>query len=790
MALLAALGLAGASGAQEAAPGSPPPSPVAGAWLDRYCLDCHDRESRNGALDLESIRSDDVGQRADVWERVVRKLARRQMPPPGKRRPDEEAYTEIVARLEEALDQAAAGRPRPGRTDALRRLNRIEYQNAIRDLLALDIDAAALLPGDESSHGFDNVTVGELSPTLLERYLSAAQRISRLAVGGTRRSPDVEIIRIRPDLTQEERIEGLPVGTRGGALIPCFFPASGEYEVQVRLARDRNEEVEGLGEPHELEILLDRKRVGLLTVAPPPDGKSYEAVDRHLKVRLPVSAGPHDLGVTFLKGPSALLETRRQPYSAHFNRHRHPRISPAVYQVTIAGPQSTGGPAESPGETPSRRRIFIARPTGPEDEEECARRILSALMRRAYRRPIVVEDLQRPLELYRDTRRGEGFDAGIEMALSAILVSPHFLFRIEEDPAGGEPGAPHRISDLELASRLSFFLWSSIPDDELLEAAIRGALSEPAELERQARRLLADPRSRSLVTSFAAQWLHLRNLDSITPDLRLFADFDDNLRQAFRRETELFLESVLREDRSVLDLLRASYTFLDERLARHYEVPYVYGSRFRRVEMGEEGPEASIGPGRTRGGLLRQGSILTVTSYATRTSPVIRGRWILENLLGAPPPPPPPNVPALKETVVSGSLSVRDRLAEHRADPACAGCHRLMDPVGFPLEGFDAVGRWRTLEAGKPIDDSGGLPDGSEVSGVSGLEEALLRRPELFVGTLSEKLLTFALGRGVEGHDAPAIREVVRRARAEGYRFSSLVLGVVKSAPFQMRTSR
>ncbi len=763
---------------QEASAGSESPGPSSvGAWVKQYCSDCHDRDTMTGQLDLDTIRSDDVSQHLEIWERVVRKLHRRQMPPPGRERPDERTYNEIVARLEESLDRAAAAHPDPGRTETFRRLNRFEYQNAVHDLLALEIDATALLPLDEPSHGFDNVTVGDLSPTLLDRYISAAQKISRLAVGAARSSPSGDTIRIRPDLTQEEPVEGLPIGTRGGALIPHNFPVGGEYEIQVRLARDRNEEVEGLGEPHELEVLLDRRRVKLFTVAPPPDGRSHEAVDQHLKLRVPVTAGPHDLGVTFLKGPSALLETKRQPYSAHFNMHRHPRITPAVYQVSITGPH---GP-QNPGDTPSRRRVFVRRPTKPEEEEDCARSILSTLMQRAYRRPVTDEDLKKPIELYREARTQDDFDAGIEMALAAVLVSPHFLFRIEQDPPGAAPGTPHRISDLDLASRLSFFLWSSIPDDELLEKAIHGELARGEVLELQVQRLLADPRARSLVTGFASQWLHLRNLDSCIPDLRLFPDFDDNLRQAFRQETELFLESILREDRSVLDLLRADFTFLNERLAKHYGIPHVYGSRFRRVALGGE---------TVRGGLLRHGSILTVTSYATRTSPVIRGRWILENLLGAPPPPPPPNVPALKDITVSASLSVRDRLAEHRADPACASCHRLMDPIGFSLESFDAVGRWRTREAGKPIDDSGGLPDGSELSGVSGLERALLRRPELFVGTLAEKLLTFALGRGVEGHDAPAIREILRKARSQGYRFSSIVLGVATSTPFQMRMSR
>ena len=711
-----------------------------------------------------------------VWEKVVRKLVARQMPPPRRTRPEDREYDAVLSSIAGALDIAAAAHPNPGRTDTLRRLNRTEYQNAIRDLLALDVDATALLPGDESSHGFDNVTVGDLSPTLLERYISAAQKISRLAVGSPGRSPGGDTIRIRADLTQEEHIEGLPLGTRGGALIPYMFPQDGDYEIQVRLARDRNEHVEGLRDPHELEVLLDRERMALLTVTPPKSEREHQTADERLKARIRVTAGPHKLGVTFLKKPSSLLETKRQPYQAHYNMHRHPRLSPAIYQISITGPYH----AEGHGDTPSRRRIFICEPKEPGEEESCARRILSMLMRRAYRRPVNDADIRKPMEFYREARAGGDFDAGIEMALGAVLVNPQFLFRIEPDPPGVAPHSAYRIPDIQLASRLSFFLWSSIPDDELVDLATRGELSKPEVLERQVRRMLADPRSRSLVDNFAGQWLHLRNLESMTPDLRSFPDFDDNLRQAFRLETELLFEDVLREDLSVLDLLKSDHTYLNERLARHYGISHVHGSRFRRIPVGEGGE---------RGGLLRQGSILTVTSYATRTSPVIRGKWILENLLGTPPPPPPANVPALKDNTVSSSLSVRERLAEHRRNIACAGCHKLMDPVGFSLENFDAVGRWRTFEEGRPIDATGGLPDGSEFEGVTGLEQALLKRPELFVGTLAEKLLTFALGRVVEHNDAPAIRKIVRDARAKDYRFSSLILGIATSTPFQMRKS-
>jgi hypothetical protein len=679
-------------------------------------------------------------------------------------------------------------RPTQGRTATLRRLTRTEYQNAIRDLLALDVDVTSLLPADEASYGFDNVTVGDLSPTLLDRYISTAEKISRVAIGRPSVSPDGDTIRIAADLTQEDHIEGLPIGTRGGALIKYTFPMDGDYEIQIRLTRDRNEHVEGLNDAADLELLLDRERVKVFTVKPPAREAGFsedyqpnhDNIDRDLKIRVPVKAGPHAVGVAFLKNPTALIETARQPYRAHFNSYRHPRLQPAVYSIAIIGPYAATGA----GETPSRRKLYVSRPTGPSDEDAAARKILTTLMRRAYRRPVTDGDVQGAFDLYKKARTEAGvggFDAGIEMALSAVLVSPEFLFRVEQDPPGIAANTSYRISDLQLASRLSSFLWSSIPDEELLDVAVANKLHEPAVLERQVKRMLADNRSRALVTNFASQWLHLRNLDSITPDMRLFPDFDDNLRQAFRQETELFFESILREDRSALDLLNARYTFVNERLAKHYGIPHVYGTRFRRIELDEDSG---------RGGLLRQAGILTVTSYATRTSPVIRGKFVLDNLLGVPPPPPLPDVPALKDNTVDGNLTVRKRLAEHRSNAVCASCHNLMDPVGLSMEKFDAIGRRRNDEGGIPIDASGGLPDGSTFEDVAGLEKALLSRPEIFVGTLAEKLLTYGLGRGVEYYDAPTIRAIVRAARAHDFRVSALVLGIVNSAPFQMRMSR
>ena len=746
------------------------------ALVTDYCLSCHDEDKKKGDLALDTIAAQDIARHPEVWEKVVRKLRARQMPPVGRERPDDPAYEAAIASLIASLDRAAAARPHPGRTATIRRLTRTEYQNAVRDLLALPIDVSTMLPADEPSFGFDTVTAADLSPTRLDRYISAAERISRIAVGRPGRSPGGDTFRIPPDLTQEDHLEGLPLGTRGGTRIDYAFPMDGEYEIQIRLMRDRDEHVEGLTESHELELSLDRTRLQLFTVSPPKSEREHASVDQHLKIRVPVSAGVRTVDVAFLKRPSLLLETARQPYQAHFNYYRHPRVQPAIYSVSIVGPYG----AASPGNSPSRRRIFVARPALPKQNDRVARQILTTLMTRAYRRPVTEADLRGPFALYREGC-AEGFDAGIERALAGVLVSPHFLFRVETDPAGIPAGTPYRISDLELASRLSFFLWSSIPDDALLNVAIAGRLHDPVMLERQVRRMLADPRARALVDNFASQWLHLGNLTSITPDMRLFPDFDDNLRQAFRRETELFVESVVREDRSVLDLLRANYTFVNERLAKHYGIPHVYGSRFRRI---------TLDPRSDRGGLLRHGSILTVTSYATRTSPVVRGKWILDNLLGVPPPPPLPDVPALQDNTVDGNLAVRKRLAEHRTNPTCAGCHNLMDPIGLSLERYDAVGRRRSIDGGAPIDASGALPDGSTFEDVQGLEQALLRRPELFAGAFTEKLLIYASGRGLEYFDAPAVRTILRDARTQQFRISSIVLGIVKSPQFQMRMSR
>jgi len=767
--------------AQQPARQSPPPAASHRALVDQYCTSCHNESLKMGGLALDLVSAHGVEENAETWEKVVRKLRARQMPPVGSPRPDDATYEAVVSSLEVSLDRAAAAETNPGRTDTFRRLTRTEYQNAIRDLLALELDLSSVLPRDESSQGFDNITVTGLSPALLESYVSAADKISRLAVGRPVSSLAVDTVKMKPDLTQEFPFDGLPAGTRGGTRFPHTFPLDGEYEIVVRLARDRDEQVAGLRQVHQVEIILDRERVGLFDVVPPHHVGDHSAVDDHLKTRIPVKAGPHQLGVTFLKKPWGVLETDRKPYHAHFNAYRHPRVQPALHEVTITGPYDPKGP----GDTPSRQRIFECQPAGPtrqaaEEEDACVRRILTTLMRRAYRRPVTDQDFESPMEFYRRGLAGDGFEAGVEMALSSILVSPEFLFRVERDPAGSSPNTAYDISDVELASRLSFFLWSSIPDDKLLDDAIQGNLRKPEVLEQQVKRMLRDQRSHTLLTNFASQWLHLRNLESVNPDMRLFPSFDDNLRQAMRRETELLLESTIRENRSVLDLLSSDYTYLNERLAKHYGIPHVYGSWFRRVKLDGDTP---------RGGLLRHGSILTVTSYNTRTSPVIRGHWVLENLMGVPPPPAPADVPALEDKTIDGSLAVRERLIQHRSNPACSGCHSLMDPLGFSLENYDAVGRWRQSEAEQPIDASGNFPGGAQFKGVSGLEKALIDRPDMFVGTLVEKLLTYSLGRVVEHYDAPAVRKIVRDARPERYRFSSLIVGITNSKPFQMRRS-
>lgn len=747
------------------------------AAIVQYCVVCHNQALETAGLRLDNIDVSDAVAHPEILEKVIQKLRTGIMPPVGMPAPSQADRSAMVAWLEGTLDELAKTNPNPGRTESLRRLNRTEYENAIRDLLALDIDSSTLLPPDESGHGFDNVNVGDLPPTLLDRYISAAQKISRLAVGGAQASVQSEVINVPPDLTQEDHIPGLPIGTRGGVVFPYTFPQDGAYDIQVRLARNRTGNIGGLRNSQEqpLELLVDRKLVDTFMVIP-PDGIDHSEVDKNFIARITLTAGPHNIGVTFPKISHSLIESERQPLQSRFNETRHPRLNPAVFQVTVSGPYE----AQGMGDTPSRQRIFSCQPVEVEDELGCAQGILSSLARRAYRRPIRDEDIEGPLGFYAAARKELSFDEAIGSAIASILINPNFLFRVELAPSHMQSGSIYKISDIELASRLSFFLWSSIPDDNLLDMAEQGQLSNPENLRAQVQRMLADDRSKNLATNFAGQWLQLRNLEAFSPNVRDYPDYDDNLRQAMRTETELFIDHVLRQNKSIMELLQADYTFLNERLAKHYDIPGVYGSRFRMVELGN-----NIG----RGGLLRHGSVLSVTSFANRTSPVLRGVWVLDNIYGAPPPPPPPNVPALDETAVSASLPMRERLAAHRNNPVCANCHNTIDPVGFSMENFDAIGRWREYEGDNPVDVAGGLPGMDSFTGIAGLEAGLLKRPELFAHTMTEKLMTFALGRGAEYYDAPSIRQIVRDAESSNYRLSSLIMGIVESTPFQMRTS-
>ena len=764
--------------------GQPPAEAAdARAILDQYCVTCHSDRLETGGLSLETVDLTDASASAERLEKVIQKLRLGAMPPLGMPRPDEATYTGLAAWLETELDGAAAAHPNAGRTETLHRLNRAEYENVIRDLLHIEgLDFSVMLPTDDASYGFDNIAgILGMSPTHLERYMSAARNISRMAVGDVTMPPSGETHMIPPDLSQDERLEQLPFGTRGGTLLRRYFPVDAEYVIrfQAHTGTGISEE-----EPNYIELTVDGERVFFEEMAQKPVAHTGNASDvvasTDWEVRTPIKAGLREIAVTFVQTTSAQAEDFLRPYLrppgiSSFRLTRMGGYSgPYVAQVSYTGPFNVTGV----GETPSRQRIFVCRPATPAEELPCARQILSTLTRRAYRRPVTEADLAPLLGFYAAGREQAGFDQGLQLALERLLASPEFLFRIERDPQEVAPHTAYRVSSLELASRLSFFLWSSIPDDELLEVASRGALQDPAVLEHQVRRMLADPRAEALVTNFAGQWLRLRNVPGTNPNTRLFMDFDETLRRAFRRETELFFGSIMREDRSVLDLLDADYTFVNERLARHYGIPNVYGSRFRRVTLTNE----------NRRGLLGHGSILTVTSQANRTSPVVRGKFILDNLLGAPPPPPPPNVPLLEETQINGTL--RERMEQHRSNPVCAACHKTIDPMGFPLENFDAVGAWRTEDAGAPVDAAGAMPDGSTFEGVAGLRTVLRGRASgLFVTILTERLLTYALGRGVEYYDAPALRAITRDAARTQHRFSSLILGIVNSVPFQMRQS-
>ena len=786
------------------------------ALLDRYCVTCHNERVVAGAgagmmaeqlrlvgLALDSADVDDVAAAPELWEKVVRKLRVGAMPPQPRPRPDRETYDGFRRWLEDELDRVAEARPNPGRTQAFHRLNQAEYRNVIRDLLDLEIDVDALIPADAPDrNGFDNIATSlSLSPALFERYVSAAKKIGRLAIGeAPAGGAEITTYDVPLNLIQSDRrSEDLPFGSRGGAAIRHHFPVDGEYRIRVRLQTNYVGYVRGIDDAHEIEFRLDGRRLERFTFGgeapgtPAPisfagnirgtdDWEHYTLhADDPLEVTATVSAGPHTVGISFPRETweeEGVLQPRQTGFALAINEM--PDGNPALGSVRITGPLRVAGP----GDTPSRRRIFTCRPdpAAPASEAEaCAREILGALARRAYRRPVDEGDVATLLEFYEWGRAEGGFEKGIQFALERLLADPDFLYRVERDPVDAPRGAAYPISDVELASRLSFFLWSSIPDDELLAAAENGTLSDPPALDAQVRRMLADPRSQAMVDNFAGQWLYLRNMGGVYPDPNVFPEFDENLREAFTRETELFIGNQLRADASVLELLAADYTWVNQRLAEHYGIPNVYGSRFRRVAL----------EGARRGGLLGHGSVMTVTSYPNRTSPVLRGKWVLENLLGAPPPEPPPDIPALEERNEDGEpVSMREAMVQHRENPACSVCHAPMDPIGFALQNYDAIGGWRDVnEGGTPVDATGVLPDGSRFEGRAGLSGLLLARPDDFVGTVTEKLLTYALGRGMEHYDAPTVRKIVRRAAGEDYRWSSIILGIVNSAPFQMRRS-
>jgi mono/diheme cytochrome c family protein len=752
------------------------------ALIDKYCVTCHSERLKTGGLVLEKMDLTKVPERADLWEKVAMKLRGGMMPPPGLPRPEAKDLDGLATFVESEIDHAYSAKANPGRV-GLHRLNRAEYANAVRDLLALEVDPSDLLPADDSNYGFDNIADAlTVSPVLLERYLTAAWKISGLAVGDMKTTPATYTFRVRPDASQDKHVEGLPVGTRGGLVVKHNFPLDGEYRFKVRFWGNTVNTPRGLELPSRVEILLDGVRVKLATIGGQEDADlanvnptaGAEAVANRLDVRVPVKAGPHTIGVTFLQKSSGPNVDLLQPYDREKLDPINTAGIPELDWISVSGPFNPTGF----GDTPSRRKVFTCRPAAGGDSVPCARRILGTLARRAYRRPVTEKEMETLLTYFqRGQNEGKRFDAGIQQAVAFVLVNPQFLFRSETDPANTAPGTAYRVSDLELASRLSFFLWSSIPDEQLLALATQGKLKDPAVLDQQVRRMLADSRSDALVSNFLGQWLYLRNLKGASPDSQVFPDFDDNLREALQRETEMFFTSVMREDRPVNEMVTADYTFVNERLARHYGIPNVYGNQFRRVPITDE----------ARRGILGHGSILTVSSYANRTSPVLRGKWVLTNILGTPPPPPPPNVPPLKE-IARGTM--RERMEQHRANPACSGCHRVMDPLGFSLENFDATGHWRTVDGGGVIDASGNMADGTKIDGPASLRKALATRPEMFARTITTMLLTYGLGRGLEYYDTPVVRQIVRDSAKKDYRFSEIVAGIVKSAPFQMRVKR
>ena len=784
IALIVAVSATGSSRAAVAAaqaPVAPSSGPIAPrALLDTYCVTCHNQRTKTAGLMFDTMDLAKLPEHADIWEKTVRKLRGGMMPPPGVRRPDQGSVDSMVSWLERSLDEAAAAHPNPGRV-ALHRLNRAEYAAAIDDLLGIKIDPAALLPKDDEAEGFDNVaSVLTVSPSFLDQYISAARVVSARAVGNPAARPGSQTYRPSRGSDQSLRVDGLPLGTRGGLLVEHLFPADGDYKFNIPNMAIAGY-VRGMEYTHTLIVTIDGVKVFQNTIGGEDDIKAIDqqqapavaAINsRFLDIPVKVTAGPHKVGVTFVARTFAEPDEVLHSFRPSAGEDRIPRIG----SLEIQGPFNPTGVSQ----TPSRARVFVCRPKGASDELPCAKTILSSLARKAYRRPITNADLDAPLQFYSGARALGDFDTAIRDALPTILASPKFLYRAERSPAGLAPGSIHAIGDVELASRLSFFLIGRAPDDELLTVAERGTLTMPAVLEAQVRRLLADPRSESLVSSFAFQWLKMRALEEIDPDPIIFPNFDDSLRVAFRREIELFVDSILRQDRPVLELLTANHTFVNERLALHYGIPNVRGDRFRRVTLTDA----------NRFGLLGKGAVLLTTSYANRTAPVLRGAWILENLLGTPPSPPPPDVEAFQENKDGEKQrSVREIMEQHRAKPSCNACHGVMDPLGFSLENFDAIGEWRAEDryAGTAIDASGKLVDGTAVNSPADLRAALTRRPEQFVQTLTERLMTYALGRTVDYYDMPAVRKIVREAARDQYRFSSIVMGIVRSDAFRMR---
>ncbi len=762
------------------------------AWLNQYCVGCHGARAAqppNDPVDLASASLDDLVKNAATWERVLRKLAVRAMPPQGMPHPPEAEYAAFTGWLSSSLDRAWEGKRTPGRYVA-HRLNRAEYANAIRDLLALEINVAELLPADGANFGFDNIADSlTTSPLLFERYLTAAQRVSTMAVGNPDANPGTTEYSISREFTQAGHVDGLPLGTRGGTVVRHVFPADGEYKLFGRLVRGVEEGyagVEGNDQPHTFVITLDGAEVYSAQIGGHKDhelqardmNEAQAAIDARMTGTVRVTAGPHDVGFTWKERPGASQDVWQPALRDSQEVHMIAGLA-RLKTVGIEGPYKVTGVSS----TPSRDRLFVCRPASAAEERGCAEKVFANLARRAYRRPVTAADVEAPMALYNGTRqKGASFDAGIRSGVARVLASPSFLYRIERDRPGVAVGGAHPVSDLELASRLSFFMWSSIPDETLLNLAVAGRLREPGVLAAQVRRMLADERADALVENFAGQWLQLRNLESkVQPDLLTFPDFDDNIRRAFRRETELLFSHILRENRTALELLTADYSFLNERLARHYGIPGVYGERFRLVKLADP----------NRRGLLGHGSILSLTSVATRTSPVFRGKFILTTLLDTPPPPPPPNVPTLEESNKESATkpkTVREQLELHRSNPACASCHRVIDPPGFALERFNPVGQWREDVGGAAIDSAGVLADGTAVDGPAALRNAILRRPEAFVTTLTNRMLTYALGRGLEPADMPVVRTIVRRAAPNEYKLSSILIGIVESPVFQMRT--